>query len=111
MDPFLVALLTEQFFRVGLKGPLRWCILAGVLRLKGGRDSFREVPGMAMVLKAALTMRLAEPRLASFALLIAGVSFALYLRVQTVTHLIAVSMFWSLGFHIWIPLERSLALG
>ena len=78
---------------------------------KGFLDSFREVPGMAMVLIAALTMRLAEPRLASFSLLIAGISFALYLKVQTVHQLIAVSMFWSLGFHIWIPLERSLTIG
>lgn len=77
---------------------------------KGFLDSFREVPGMAMVLIAALTMRLAEPRLASFSMLIAGISFAFYLKVQTVHQLVAVSMFWSLGFHIWIPLERSLAL-
>jgi len=73
-------------------------------------ESFRETPGLAMILVAGLTASVAEPVLAGVALLLFSIGLALYSRVHGIPSLICVSLVWSAGLHTWMPLSNSFAL-
>ena len=73
-------------------------------------ESIRETPGFILVVIAALTMRVAEPLLASIALLVESLGMFSVYFVGSVDALIAVSFCWSLGFHTYHPLSQSIAL-
>jgi len=73
-------------------------------------ESLRELPGFLMVFVAALTMRVAEPVLASIALSLIALGMGGYCLVDSVTTLIIFSLIWSVGIHGWMPLSPSMAL-
>jgi predicted MFS family arabinose efflux permease len=73
-------------------------------------ESFREFPGLLIFLVAALTARIAEPRLGGVALLMFGLGLAAYSRVTGMVSLVIISLFWSAGLHTWMPLSSSIAL-
>ena len=73
-------------------------------------ESLREVPGFLNVFFLALMMHLAPPAIAGVSLIVMGVGVMAYARVKTVFALALFSVFWSLGFHCWIPLEQSMGL-
>lgn len=73
-------------------------------------ESVREMPGFLMVFVAALTMRIAEPVLASMALALVALGIAAYCMVDSVTMLIICSLIWSVGIHCWMPLSPSMTL-
>lgn len=73
-------------------------------------ESIREVPGFLVVLVAALTMRISEPRLAAGALALVSVGMAAYMKVNTFTSLVFLSLIWSVGVHGWMTLQPSMAL-
>lgn len=73
-------------------------------------ESLREMPGFLMVFVAALTMRVAEPILASIALFLIALGMGGYCLVDSVTTLIIFSLVWSVGIHGWMPLMPSMVL-
>ena len=73
-------------------------------------ESLREMPGFLMVFVAALTMRIAEPILASMALALVALGIGAYCMVDNVTMLITCSLIWSVGIHCWMPLSPSMTL-
>jgi predicted MFS family arabinose efflux permease len=78
-----------------------------VLWLQG----IREVPGLVLVLIAALTMRIPPTRRAAFSVLMMGVGYGLYAAVHSYLALVAMALTASLGFHMWTPLQSALGMG
>jgi predicted MFS family arabinose efflux permease len=78
-----------------------------VLWLQG----IREVPGLFLVVIAALTMRIPPARRAAVSVLLMGLGYGLYAAVQSYAGLIVVALTASLGFHMWTPLQSSLGMG
>jgi predicted MFS family arabinose efflux permease len=78
-----------------------------VLLLSG----IREIPGLCLMFLAAMMMRLPLTWRAAASVLILGVGYGLFATVHSWTALIVVSVTASLGFHLWMPLNSSLALG
>src|SRR5260370_19842298 len=74
-------------------------------------ESLREVPGFLTVVLAAITVRMRESRATSLALLVLGLGLMGYATVGSLGALIAVTMFGSLGFHLYTPLSSGLVLG
>lgn len=71
----------------------------------------REIPGLGLMFIAALAMRFSLARRAVVSLLVMGAGYGLYFLVQSYSGLIAVALVGSLGFHSWMPLRTSLAMG
>ena len=71
----------------------------------------REVPGLALMFIAALFMRLPLSRRAAVSVLLMGVGYGLFVTVNSYTALLVISVISSLGFHNWMPLQSSLAMG
>jgi predicted MFS family arabinose efflux permease len=78
-----------------------------VLWLQG----IREIPGLLLILIAALTMHWPLTRRAALALLLMGVGYGLYAAVNSYLALVAMAVTASLGFHAWVPLQASLGMG
>jgi predicted MFS family arabinose efflux permease len=70
----------------------------------------REIPGLALMVIAALVMHVSLSRRAAFSLLVMGVGYGLYAAVHSYAALIAAALVGSLGFHNWMPLQSSLGL-
>jgi predicted MFS family arabinose efflux permease len=71
----------------------------------------REIPGLGLMFLAALVMHLPLTWRGVASVLLMGVGYALYATVHSWTALVVVSLTASLGFHLWMPLNSSLALG
>jgi predicted MFS family arabinose efflux permease len=70
----------------------------------------REVPGFLTAFVAGALVAVAEPRLASLALLFGGVGIAATGQARTYGALVACSVFWSVGLHLWLALSPVLVL-
>lgn len=73
-------------------------------------ESLREVPGFLNAFFLALMMYLPLPVVAGVSLIVMGMGVMAYAKVKTVLGLALFSVFWSFGFHCWIPLEQSMGL-
>jgi predicted MFS family arabinose efflux permease len=73
-------------------------------------EGIREIPGLALMFIAALTMRLPLSRRTAVSILIAGFGYGLYALVDSYTGLLVVAVVASLGLHMWMPLNSSLAM-
>ena len=73
-------------------------------------ESLRETPGFLMAFVIALAMRVAEPKLGSAAMILMAVGFLGYSSTSSYAHLVAYSVLWSVGLHIWMPLQSAMAL-
>ncbi|MGQ9524499.1 MAG: MFS transporter [Armatimonadota bacterium] len=73
-------------------------------------ESLREVPGLLTAFVMGLLVSVAEPRLAAAALLIGGIGIGALSRAHTFPQVVAYSVFWSLGMHLWFTLSPSLTL-
>ena len=71
----------------------------------------REIPGLCLMFIAAMLMRLPLTWRAVASVAIMGTGYGLFAATHSWTALIAVSLMASLGFHLWMPLNSSLALG
>jgi predicted MFS family arabinose efflux permease len=82
--------------------------------LTGGQvlwlEGMRELPGLALMFIAAVTMRLPLSWRAAAAILITGVGYVLYATVESYSALLVVAVFASLGMHMWFPLQSSLGM-
>jgi predicted MFS family arabinose efflux permease len=71
----------------------------------------REIPGLGLMFIAALVMHLPLTWRSVVSVAIMGAGYALYATVHSWSALVVVSLMASLGFHLWMPLNNSLALG
>ncbi|MDP6449336.1 MAG: MFS transporter [Lentisphaeria bacterium] len=76
----------------------------------GYLEALREVPGLLSVLMIAMILRRPMPIAAGVAIIIMGLGIMAFSVASTVVALALFSLFWSIGFHCWIPLEQAMAL-
>lgn len=76
----------------------------------GYLESLREVPGLLSVLMVALILRHPLPLVSGVAVVIMGLGIMAFPLATTVMALTLFSLFWSIGFHCWVPLEQVMAL-
>jgi len=98
----------------GLLGGASMNFQVDVLGLSGKQvlwlAGIREIPGLALMVIAALVMHVSLSRRAAISLLVMGVGYGLYAAVHSYAALIAAALVGSLGFHNWMPLQSSLGL-
>jgi predicted MFS family arabinose efflux permease len=98
----------------GLLGGASTNFFVDVLGLSGKQvlwlAGIREIPGLSLMLIAALIMRWPLSRRAAAALLLMGVGYGLYVTVHSYLALIVMALLASLGFHNWMPLQSALGL-
>jgi MFS family permease len=76
----------------------------------GALESLREIPGLIAALMAGLLVALAESRVAALGLVITGVGIGLTGATNTFWPLVAVTVFWSIGFHLWSTVQSAIVL-
>jgi len=113
----LVVLATTVFLASlgqGLLGGVSTNFFVDVLGLSGKQvlwlAGIREIPGLSLVLIAALISHWPLRRRATAALLLMGVGYGLYALVHSYTTLLAMAILGSLGFHNWLPVQSALGL-
>jgi predicted MFS family arabinose efflux permease len=98
----------------GLLGGVSTNFFVDVLGLSGKQvlwlAGIREIPGLTLVLIAALISHWSLRRRATAALLLMGVGYGLYALVHSYTALLAMAIIGSLGFHNWMPVQSALGL-
>jgi MFS family permease len=82
---------------------------AGPLHL-GALESLREVPGLLAALTAGTLVALAESRVAGLGLLVTGLGIAGTGLMPSYAALIVISVFWSIGFHLYITVSPAITL-
>jgi len=85
--------------RIGM-GPAQYGIL----------ESLREVPGLLTAFTMGLFVCVAEPQLAAGAMLLGGVGVAAVSTAHSYGRVVAFSVLWSLGMHLWFTISPSLTL-
>jgi predicted MFS family arabinose efflux permease len=117
-SPHLITLATATFlmsFGQGLFNGASTNFFVNTLNLSGAQvlwlAGIREIPGLALIVIAALIMRLPLSLRAGISVLLMGIGYGLYALVHSYAALLAVAVTASLGFHVWMPLQSSLAMG
>ena len=88
---------------------LREDLGAGPLDL-GRLESMREIPGLLAALMAGTLVALAESRIAALGLAIGAVGIGCSGIFHTMTGLIAITVFWSIGFHLYVSVSSAITL-
>jgi MFS family permease len=76
----------------------------------GTLESLREVPGLLTALMAGTLVAMAETRIAALGLFIAGLGIGATGAITNYPMLVAVSLFWSVGFHLWAGMSSPITL-
>lgn len=79
-------------------------------RQLGWLEATRELPGFLCVVIAAITMRVAEPLLSALSFFLMAIGLTAIASTSGVHSLMLWSFVWSLGMHVWMPLQSSLAM-
>ena len=112
---FLAVAYFMQRFGLALINGARINVFVETLGLGGGQvlwlEGIREIPGLALMFIAALTMRLPLSYRTAASVLLMGVGFGLYAFIDSYSALLVVAVIASLGMHMWMPLHSSLAMG
>ena len=77
---------------------------------QGLLEMFRESCGIFALAVLAILSGLAEPLVGAGVLVLFGLGMASYTFVPTFPWLVAASLVWSQGFHVWVPLPQSMTL-
>lgn len=88
---------------------LRDVIHANALQL-GGLESLREVPGFLTAVTAGSLAAFAESRMAGLGLTITGIGIACTGLLHSYFALVAASVFWSSGFHLYATVSPAITL-
>lgn len=111
----LILTLFLARFGQGIHGGISTNFFVNELGLGGDRilwlAGFREMPGLALVFLAALVMHLPQSRRALFSIILMALGYGCYAFVQSFGSLITMAVVASLGFHNWLPLQSSIAMG
>jgi MFS family permease len=73
-------------------------------------ESLREVPGLLAAVTAGSLMMLAQSRVAALGLVVTGLGIGATMLTRTLPPLIAASMFWSVGFHLYATVSGAITL-
>jgi hypothetical protein len=76
----------------------------------GKLESMREVPGLLAALTAGTVVMLAESRVAGLGLLITAVGVGVTGFMPGYAGLVAISVFWSIGFHLYSSVSPAITL-
>lgn len=76
----------------------------------GRLEAFRELPGLLAALMAGTLVALAEARVAALGLLITAIGIGVTGYATHYVPLIAVTVFWSVGFHLWASVQPAITL-
>jgi predicted MFS family arabinose efflux permease len=110
---FAAAMFLLQFGQ-GLVNGARMNFFVETLGLSGGQvlwmEGIREVPGLALIFIAALTMHLPLSYQGTLSVALMGVGFVLHAFVGSYAALLAVATIASLGFHLWMPLHSAIGM-
>jgi len=77
---------------------------------QGYLESIRETCGIVSFIVIAFLAARSEPAAAAVMVLLVGGGLAAYSTLTTIPQLIAFSLVWSFGFHMWVPLSGSMQL-
>lgn len=77
---------------------------------QGVLEGLRESCGILALAVLAILAAVSEPIVGMFMLMLFGIGLGAYAFVPNYGTLIAASMTWSIGFHVWIPIPNSMAL-
>lgn len=75
---------------------------------RGLMEGGRELPGLLLILISAATAALPVPILAAVSIFTMVLQYLGYSAVTAVWQLIGLTIFGSIGFHLWAPLQREL---
>jgi len=88
--------------------------VADEMKLSGAQqgvlEAWRESCGIVALVVLALLAGFAEPLVAAGMLVLVGVGLGSYAFVPDYFWLVAASLVWSQGLHVWMPLPNSMAL-
>ncbi|MBN1249639.1 MAG: MFS transporter [Anaerolineae bacterium] len=73
-------------------------------------EGIREIPGLALIFLAALTMRLPLSYRTAASIILMGLGYGAYAFIGSYSALLVVAVIASLGMHMWLPLHSSLAM-
>lgn len=76
----------------------------------GNLEACREIPGLLAAVMAGTLVALAESRVAGLGLMIAGAGIAATSWFPHFGALVAVTVFWSIGFHLWVTMQPAITL-
>lgn len=76
----------------------------------GRLESIREIPGLLAALMGGTVVALAETRIAGLGLVIASIGIGFSGLMPNFATLIAITVFWSVGFHLWSSVSPSITL-
>ena len=76
----------------------------------GNLESLREIPGLLAAVMAGTLVALAETRIASLGLFVMAIGIGLSGSVPTYDKLILITVFWSVGFHLWSSVAPAITL-
>jgi predicted MFS family arabinose efflux permease len=110
---FATAMFMDRFGR-GLLDGARMNFFVETLGLDGGHvlwlEGVRELPGLGLILIAALTMRLPLRWQGTLSVLLMGIGYGLYAFVRSYSALLAAAVVASFGFHMWTPLNSAIGM-
>ena len=76
----------------------------------GKLESLREIPGLLTALTAGTLVAFAETRIAALGLIIGAIGIGVTGLCGTFPSLIAITVFWSVGFHLWTTMQTAITL-
>lgn len=76
----------------------------------GRLESLREIPGFCSALMAGTLIALAESRIAAVGLGICAIGIAISGWMKALPPLMAITVFWSIGFHLWATMQNAITL-
>lgn len=88
---------------------LRDQLHAGPFQL-GELESLREVPGLLAAITAGTLIALAESRIAGLGLMLTGIGIGFTGLADHYYFLVAITIFWSIGFHLWATVSSAITL-
>jgi hypothetical protein len=77
---------------------------------QGYLEAIRESCGIVSFLAVALLAGRSEPRIATVMVLLVGGGLASYGGISAIWQLILLSLVWSFGLHVWMPVSRSMQI-
>jgi len=101
-------------FGMSLQGALFMNFALDELRIAPSRlgmlEAIRETGGFLTAFSGAVSMRLAEPLAAAGCLILLAVGVGGYSIARRIEHIALASFTWSVGFHLFHPLQQSMNL-
>lgn len=111
---FLAVSFFMQRFGLGLIDGARTNFFVEELGLGSGQvlwlEGIREIPGLALIFLAALTMRLPLSYRTAASIVLMGLGYGAYAFIGSYSALLVVAVIASFGMHMWLPLHSSMAM-